>query len=100
HAPAVSGWPAPRKAARAIAVGSEPETAGRLRRLGDCSRLLDAAVLEATVQRESARAYDAARTRLFRLSQDWHDGLQGRLLGIALTLQLSEHDVDDPAARL
>jgi signal transduction histidine kinase len=88
------------EAARAIAVGSEPETAGRLRRLGDCSRLLDAAVLEATVQRESARADAAARTERVRLSQDLHDGLQGRLLGIALNLQLSGHDVDDPAARL
>ena len=88
------------EAPRAIAVGSEPETAGRLRRLGDCSRLLDAAVLEATVQRESARADDAARAERVRLSQDLHDGLQGRLLGIALNLQLSGHDVDDPAARL
>ena len=95
-----SGWPAAPEAARAVAVGSEPETAGRLRRLGDCSRLLDAAVLEATVQRESARADDAARTERVRLSQDLHDGLQGRLLGIALNLQLSGHDVDDPAARL
>ena len=88
------------EAARAVAVGSVPETAGRLRRLGDCSRLLDAAVLEATVQRESARADDAARTERVRLSQDLHDGLQGRLLGIALNLQLSGHEVDDPAARL
>ena len=57
-------------------------------------------MLEATVQRESARADDAARTERVRLSQDLHDGLQGRLLGIALNLQLSGHDVDDPAARL
>ncbi len=90
----------PPEAARAVAVGSQPEAAGRLRRLGDCSRLLDAAVLEATVQRAHARAADAARTERIRLSQDLHDGLQGRLLGIALNLQLSGHDVDDPAARL
>jgi signal transduction histidine kinase len=85
---------------RAVAVGSDPETAGRLRRLGDCSRLLDASVLEASVQRESARADHAAGAERVRLSQDLHDGLQGRLLGIALNLQLSGLEVDDPAARL
>lgn len=86
--------------ARAVAVGSAPETAARLRRLGDCSRLLDASVLEASVQREAQRADDAARAERLRLSQDLHDGLQGRLLGIALHLQLSGQEVDDPAARL
>ena len=50
--------------------------------------------------RETERADAAARDERERLSQDLHDGLQGRLLGIALNLQLSGREVDDPATRL
>jgi signal transduction histidine kinase len=68
--------------------------------LGDLSTLVRPAVLEATVLRETERADAAARDERERLSQDLHDGLQGRLLGLALNLQLSGREVDDPAARL
>ena len=84
----------------AVAVGCLPRTAVRIARLGDLSTLVRPAVLEATVLRETERADAAARDERERLSQDLHDGLQGRLLGIALNLQLSGREVDDPAARL
>lgn len=84
----------------AVAVGSAPESAGRLRLLGDCGQLLEDAILEASVQREAARADAAAVAERHRLSRDLHDGVQGRLLGITLNLQLSGEQLADPTARL
>lgn len=84
----------------ALAIPSLPTTTASLARLGDCEALLRPAILEATVLREKLRAADAARAERVRLSQNLHDGLQGRLLGIALNLQLSGRQVDDPTTRL
>lgn len=84
----------------AVAVDLAESSASRLAGLGDCSALVRPAVLEATALQEGRRADAAAAAERTRLSQDLHDGLQGRLLGIALNLQLSGREVDDPAARL
>lgn len=47
------------------------------------------------MQRESARADDAARTERVRLSQDLHDGLQGRLLLVDQTVASLRDAIDD-----
>lgn len=48
----------------------------------------------------TARTEAAIAAERQRLSRDLHDGLQGRLLGITLNLQLSGAQLADPAARL
>ncbi|GAA4982636.1 histidine kinase [Pseudonocardia tropica] len=83
-----------------LARASGPDAAARLAPLGDCTPLLRAALLEARVVHASGRAAAAAEHERRRIAQDLHDGLQGRLLGLALNLQLSGQAVDDPAARL
>lgn len=84
----------------AAVVGGLPDIQGWVDRLGDCAAVVRPAVLEATALRERSRADSAARDERARLTQDLHDGLQGRLLGIALNLQLSGREVADPTARL
>lgn len=83
-----------------VVLSSSPAARARLRRLGDCSDLLRPAVLEAQLDQADQLARLAASLERRRLSQDLHDGLQGRLLGLALHLQLSSRDVDDPTSRL
>lgn len=68
----------------------------RLEALGDCSELLRPAVLEARLESESRRADLAADAERRRVTQDLHDGLQGRLLGLALHLQLGAQSLGDP----
>jgi signal transduction histidine kinase len=70
-------------------------------------RILEPAVLEAAVHyrhaaadRESARAVGAGAQERARIVQDMHDGVQGRLLGLALNLQSASRNVDDAHARL
>jgi len=72
----------------------------RLRALGDCADALRPAVLEAQVAHESRRADLAAEAERRQVAQDLHDGLQGRLLGLALHLQLGARSLDDPGAAL
>lgn len=48
----------------------------------------------------AARTAEAIAAERQRLTRDLHDGLQGRLLGITLNLQLSGATLDDPTARL
>ena len=84
----------------AALVGGLPDIQGWAERLGDCDAVVRPAVLEATALRERSRADSAARDERVRLTQDLHDGLQGRLLGIALNLQLSGREIADPTARL
>ncbi|WP_193607206.1 sensor histidine kinase [Nocardioides lijunqiniae] len=67
---------------------------------GDCALVLGPALMEAREAWQSGRASVAAQEERARLQQDLHDGLQGRLLGLALNLQMSRADVDDPVARL
>lgn len=74
--------------------------ATRVWALGDCAALLRPALLETRVAFASRRADAAAAAERQRLTQDLHDGLQGRLLGLALNLQLSGRELEDPAARL
>jgi signal transduction histidine kinase len=75
-------------------------SAGRIVALGDCSAILGPAAYEARLSHASRRADLAAEEERRRLQQNLHDGLQGRLLGVALGLQLSGRDLDDPSARL
>lgn len=84
----------------ALSVPTLPESASRVARLGDIGTLLRPAVLAASVVRQTARADAAAQVERARLSQALHDGVQGRLLGIALNLQLSGEELEDPVARL
>lgn len=83
-----------------LARAGGPDGAARLASLGDCTPLLRAALLEARAAHASGRAAAAAEDERRRIARDLHDGLQGRLLGLALNLQLSGRAVDDPAARL
>lgn len=83
-----------------LAIDRATGTDLRLSRLGDCSSLAQPAILEASAGQEARRADAAAATERARLRQDLHDGLQGRLLGLALNLQLSGREVEDPSARL
>ena len=83
-----------------LVVDRAPGTDLRLGRLGDCTLMAQPAVLEASAGQEARRADAAASTERARLRQDLHDGLQGRLLGLALNLQLSGREVEDPVARL
>lgn len=82
-------------------VVARSSTAGtRLEHLGDCTGLLRAALMEDRVARETLRADSSAAAERERLAHDLHDGLQGRLLGLALDLHLSGRTLEDPAARL
>lgn len=98
--PAAQPVAGPADCPEAVVVELAEGSATRLAGLGDCAALVRPAVLEATALQETRRADAAAAAERARLSQDLHDGLQGRLLGIALNLQLSGREVDDPAARL
>ena len=83
-----------------VALASTPDSARRIATLGECSALLQPALLEAADAHTVQRADLAAEAERRRLSQALHDGLQGRLLGLALNLQLSGRELDDPSARL
>lgn len=72
----------------------------RLTRLGDCTGLLGAALLEHRVAIAHRQAEQAAESERRRLAQNLHDGLQGQLLGLALNLQMSARALPDPNARL
>jgi len=92
-----------RRDGREPAVTAHPSLAAaipRLVALGDCSVMLAPATFEAHLAAESRRADAAAAGERRRLQRDLHDGLQGRLLGLALGLQLSGRRLDDPSARL
>lgn len=82
-----------------LAVASTASSARRLRALGDVSAFMWAVVLETEVARERERADAAARLERDRLSRNLHDGLQSRLLGIALNLQLESARQSDPTTR-
>ena len=77
-----------------------PAARGRLRALGDCTTMLRPALLQVRIAHGLRRADAAADRERLRLRQDLHDGLQGRLLGLALHLQLSGSELNDPTARL
>jgi signal transduction histidine kinase len=81
------------------ALPGTPEAAARLASLGDLTTVLRPALAEASLVHAADRADAAAEHERRRIAQDLHDGLQGRLLGLALNLQLSGQSVD-PATRL
>lgn len=56
------------------------------------------ASLKGSLQREAARADEAASAERRRLCRDLHDGVQAHLLGIALNLQLSGQLLAGPQA--
>lgn len=83
-----------------VALPGTPEAAARVASLGDVTAVLRPASAEAHLVHAAGRADAAAEHERRRIAQDLHDGLQGRLLGLALNLQLSGSAVDDPATRL
>lgn len=86
--------------ATVVAYPTTAAATDHLARLGDCSAVLAPAAQEARADDAVRRAQSAAERERTRLHQDLHDGLQGRLLGLALHLQLSGRHLEDPAARL
>lgn len=79
---------------------AEPARTRRLTALGDLSAVLRPALFEAQLEYEQERVGKAAAAERQRLSRNLHDGLQGRLIGLALNLQLSGSGLRDPSARL
>lgn len=75
--------------------------------LDEVRALVDHAVLEAAVRDQAARlvaerdrAEEAAATERRRLERDLHDGVQGRLLALALDLRMAQRDLADASAQL
>jgi signal transduction histidine kinase len=75
--------------------------------LDEVAPLLGQAVLEATIRDQSGRlaaehdrAEVAAATERRRLERDLHDGVQGRLLALALDLRMAQRDLSDASAQL
>lgn len=83
-----------------VALGSLSESRERLARLGDCTTVLQPALLADRATRASRRADEAAESERRRVAHDLHDGLQGRMLGLALQIQLASRQVDDTLSRL
>ncbi|GHJ43125.1 hypothetical protein Cs7R123_04670 [Catellatospora sp. TT07R-123] len=87
---------------RAADTGAGP--AGAAGVVDELRVLIERAVFRATVRdqaerivRERERAERAAMAERIRLERDLHDGVQGRLLALALNLQLARHAVADSA---
>ena len=64
--------------------------------LAEAAPLLDRAVLEMAVRRSEEAAAEERR----RLERDLHDGVQGRLLALALDLRMAQRDIADGPAQL
>jgi signal transduction histidine kinase len=80
------------------------DAAGAVAELGS---LVDQAVLEVAVRdqarriaTERERADEAAAAERRRLERDLHDGVQGRLLALALELRMAQRDLGDGAVQL
>lgn len=80
-------------------LATEPRTRRQAATWGDCAAALRPALLEAREAWHAARASGAAAAERARLQQDLHDGVQGRLLGLALHLQMSASGIEDDGAR-
>ncbi|WTX01015.1 histidine kinase (plasmid) [Streptomycetaceae bacterium NBC_01309] len=69
--------------------------------LGSClpevAALIERAVLEMAVRDQSARVAEAVAGERKRVERDLHDGVQGRLLALALDLKMACRDVDAPS---
>lgn len=62
--------------------------------------LVGQAVLEVAVREQSERAETAAALERRRLERDLHDGVQGRLLALALDLRMAQRRLTDTDAQL
>jgi signal transduction histidine kinase len=62
--------------------------------------LIDRALLEVAVRDQAARIEEAVSDERRRLERDLHDGVQGRLLALALDLRMGEPTVDGEARLL
>ncbi|MEV4888136.1 histidine kinase [Nonomuraea sp. NPDC055795] len=85
------------EAAYLVFDGEAVDAHGALAELG---ALIDQAVLEAAVRDQRGRAEAAAVVERRRLERDLHDGVQGRLLALALDLRMAQRDLADPEAQL
>ncbi|WP_165354240.1 ATP-binding protein [Nocardioides glacieisoli] len=83
-----------------VLLTDDPVARRHARAWGDCSTVFQPALMEAREAWQAGRAALAADDERSRLQQDLHDGLQGRLIGLALNLQLSQSGTEDPVARL
>ncbi|GAA4062239.1 sensor histidine kinase [Nonomuraea soli] len=68
--------------------------------LAEVAPLIDRAVLEVAVRDQAARVEEAVSGERRRLERDLHDGVQGRLLALALDLKMAEHTVGGEARLL
>ncbi|MEV0587205.1 ATP-binding protein [Nonomuraea sp. NPDC050310] len=68
--------------------------------LAELGPLIDRAVLEVAVRDQAARVEAAVTEERTRLERDLHDGVQGRLLALALDLKMAEQTVGGEARLL
>lgn len=83
-----------------LLLSDDAKARGHAAAWGDCGLHFRPALMEAREEWQAGRAAVAAEEERVRLQQDLHDGLQGRLLGLALNLQLSQSGMEDPVTRL
>jgi signal transduction histidine kinase len=104
----VDGTPAPAPATPVTGDAHiEPLTPDAASVLDEASDLVDRAVLELAVRAQEkelaiarAEAEEARATERRRLERDLHDGVQGRLLALALDLRVSQRSLADGDAHL
>lgn len=102
----VDGGPAPTPAApTSLLAHLDPTGPDAATVLDAAGALVDRAVLELSVRAQEAaltaarqEAEDARAVERTRLERDLHDGVQGRLLALALDLRVSERDLPPGAA--
>ncbi|WP_106403107.1 sensor histidine kinase [Actinocorallia populi] len=65
--------------------------------LPEVGPLIERAVLEMAVRDQAARVEEAVSEERKRLERDLHDGVQGRLLALALDLKMAQRELDAQA---
>jgi signal transduction histidine kinase len=86
--------------------GVDEDTAGIAGAMTELRVLIERAVFDLTVRHQAGRiiaerdrAERAAAAERKRLERDLHDGVQGRLVALALSMQMASSAVDDPLAQ-